>query len=68
MTRNTLLGLVVEDLEIKRIAFRNLRARTSERVEVLGLDLEDILLENIVEYQRMMFKYARPSLIGICLV
>ena len=42
MTRSNLFGLVVKDLEIKRTALINLKARIKERIEVLGIDLEDI--------------------------
>ena len=42
MTRVNPSRLVVKDLEIERIALRNLRVRIKERVEVLGVDLEDI--------------------------
>ena len=50
MIRSNLFGLIVKDLEIERIAFRNLKARIKERVEVLGLHLEDKQLENMVEH------------------
>ena len=62
MTRSNLSGLVAKDLEIKWTALRNLRARIRQRAEELGLDLDNIQYENMVEPQRMMFEYAKPSL------
>ena len=61
MTKSNLSGLVAEDPEIKRITVKNLNVRIKEKVEALGLDLEDVQSENILEDQRTMFEYARPS-------
>ena len=49
MTRSNPFSLVVEDLEIERTALRNLRVRIRQRAEELGLDLDDIQSENMVE-------------------
>ena len=63
MSRSNPSGLVAKDPKIERIALRNLKARIKERVKVLGLDLKDIQSEKMMEHQRIMSKYARPSLI-----
>ena len=42
MTKSNLSELLVGDLEIKRVTFQNLRARIRQRVEELGVELEDV--------------------------
>ena len=49
MTRSNPSDLVAEDPKIERITFKNLRVRTRQRTEELGLDLDDIQFENIAE-------------------
>ena len=49
MTRSNLFELFAKDSKIEWIGLQNLRARIKQRVEVLGLDLKDMQLENMAE-------------------
>ena len=49
MIRSNPSSLVAEDPDIERTAPGNLRVRIRQRVEELGLDLDDIQSENMVE-------------------
>ena len=49
MTRSNPSGLVAEDPEIERTTLRNLRVKIRQRAEELGLDLDNIQSENMVE-------------------
>ena len=65
MTRSNPFELFVKDLEIEQIALQNLIARIKQRVEELGVELEDVQSQNMVELQRTMFKSAKPSPTGV---
>ena len=41
MTRNNPFEVIARDLEIKRIALQNLKARIRQRAKILGVDLKD---------------------------
>ena len=62
MTRSNPFKFFAEDIEIERITLQNLRTEIRERVEALGLDLEDTQSKNMVESHRTMFKCLRPSM------
>ena len=65
MTRSNPSKFFAKDLEIKQIAVQNLRARIRQRAIELGIELEDVQSKNMVEPQRTMSEYVKPSLIEV---
>ena len=60
MTRSNLSELFTEDPKIKQTILQNLKVRIRQSAEELGVKLEDVQSENIVESQRTMAEYAKP--------
>ena len=63
MIRSNPFGLLAEDPEIEWTALRNLSVRIRQKVAELGVKLDNVQFENMVEPQKMMSEYAKPSLI-----
>ena len=53
MTRSNPSKLFVEDPKIEWIALWNLRARIRQRVEELGVELEDVRSENMTHHREL---------------
>ena len=64
MTRNNPSKLDAGDPKIERIGFQNPRVRLRKRAKELELEFEVDQSKVMAEAQRIMFKYARPSLCG----
>ena len=65
MTKSNSSKLFAEDPEIEQIALQNLKVRIRQRAEELGVELENVQSKNMVEPQKTVSEYAKPSLVRV---